>query len=323
MLQRQRPRRRDIHMTTSTPRRRGRLPLALATGLGLLLLLSGCSAGSAPEAGTPASGGDVGQEYRDEAGTPDGGVPEAPAVPGDRKIARSATLELVVADVDRAASELRRVATLVGGMVTSESLQLSTDSEPGGYGTSELVVTVPSSRLDETLTLIAGLGKVTRRAVDSVDVTDTVVDVDSRVKTLRESIARLQALMERAGSVSDIAAVEAELTSRQSELEAMLARQQALQRQVDSSPVAVTLVTEATTLESDGPAGFLSGLESGWNAMVVAGQVGLTIVGALLPWLGVAAVVAAPLWWWGRRHRHVRTGTGKAGSQPPEGRGGA
>ncbi|MDQ7993583.1 MAG: DUF4349 domain-containing protein [Propionicimonas sp.] len=281
---------------TVTRSRSGWLP-ALAAGLALLLL-GGCSAGSAP-----ASGGAGAPAQPSEVAMPDGGAPEAPTIPGNRQIARSATLELVVPDVDRAAGELRRIAGLVGGLVTSESLQLPTDAEQY-YEPSVVVVTVPSGRLDESLTLMAGLGTVSRRTVESVDVTETLVDVDSRVKTLRESIARLQALMERAGSVSDIAAVESELTSRQAELESMLAQQKALRQQVASSPVTVTLET-AATVATDPPAGFLAGLASGWGALANAAGIGLTILGALVPWLALAALVGLPLAWW-RHRRRVR-----------------
>jgi len=301
-------------MTTKIAVRPGWLAV-LATSLALLLL-GGCSAGSASQvepADAPAQPGEA---------VPDaGGAPEAPTVPGNRQIARSAAVMLVVADVERTAGELRRVATLMGGMVTSEALQLRTGDEAGD-DLSRLVVTVPTARLDETLTLIAGLGEVSERTVESVDVTDAVVDVDSRVKTLRDSIARLQALMERAGSVSDIAAVEAELTSRQAELEAMLARQQALREQVASSPVTVTLSTEVVT-EPERPRGFLSGLASGWAAMLASAEVGLTVVGALLPWLVLAAVVAAPLWWWRRRRTRAATLGSPGRPTPASGPGGS
>ena len=230
----------------------------------------------------------------------DGGAPQAPNLPGERKLARSATVLLEVADVERAAAELRRLALVLGGMVTSEMVSLPTDSMPREYDTSHLVLSVPADRLEETLTMIAGLGEVRSRTIESVDVTDAVVDVDSRVKTMRESIARLQELMRRAGSVGDIAQVESELTQRQSELEALLAQQASLKQRVSTSPVTVTLVTP-DTLVAGGPGGFLAGLTSGWEALVASGVVALTVVGALLPWLAIVALIAAPFLVWRRR----------------------
>lgn len=298
-------------MTTGSPRP-ARLAAALVAALAFVLL-GGCSGGS-PASGEAPAGAPA--QPAEEPIPDDGGAPQAPTLPGDRQLARSATVTLEVTEVERAAAELRRVALLMGGMVTSEVVSLPTDSAPRDYDTSRLVLTVPAERLEETLTLVAGLGEVRARTIESVDVTDSVVDVESRVKTMRESIARLQALMARAGSVSDIAQVEAELTQRQAELEALLAQQASLAQQVATSPVAVTLVTAETVVE-DGPRGFLAGLESGWDTMVASGVIALTIVGALLPWLALVAVVAVPIWLWRRRRAAARAARQPAPPAPP------
>lgn len=263
---------------------------------GLALLVTGCSgAGS----GVPAA--------RAPEGPADGGLPEAPApapVPGERQIARTANISLVVADVAKASVELRRVAESVNGLVTSENISLpADDDESGGYA--EAVVSVPADRLDESLTLIGGLGEVRQRSVQSVDVTDSVLDVDARVKTMRESIARLQDLMERAGSVAEIAAVEAELSQRQADLESLLAQQKNLQDRVAMSPITVALYPPERAFEA-GADGFVGGLLAGWSAMVTAGRIALTVVGALLPWAVLAALIGVPLLWWRRRRRAAR-----------------
>jgi hypothetical protein len=47
--------------------------------------------------------------------------------------------------------------------------------------------------------------------------------------------------------------------------------------------------------------GFLAGLRSGWKAFQASLTVGLTVLGALLPWLIVVAVIGVPLRSWLRR----------------------
>jgi hypothetical protein len=227
--------------------------------LAVVGLLAGCSAaGSSPAAGPAEDRGEVAP------------VPASGEVPGDvgssldRKIARTATISLVIDDVAATAAQLRGVAQSVGGIVTDELLQLPVPddaSRPWGT-TSTVVLSVPATALDRTLDLAAGLGEVTDRTISSTDVTDEVVDVDARVTTMRESIARLQELMDRAGSVSEIARVESELTSRQAELESLLARQKALSAMVETSPVTVTLTPRAIAVPK-APDGFLSGLAAG------------------------------------------------------------
>lgn len=291
---------------TFDPRRWWRRIALFFVGLGLVAA-AGCSAGDAASRVAPAA---ESVPMSGEAAA-DGAMPEegGPLSTADRQIARYASIDLVVADIERASDELRRVAGAVGGLITSESLSLPVDATQRKYPNhSVVVVTVPATRLDEALTAVAGLGEVTQRSVESVDVTDAVVDVDARVTTMRESIERLQELMARAGSVTEIARVESELTGRQAELEALLAQQKSLSQQVETSPITVSLVTRA---EATSPAlgGFLPGLEAGWNSMVTAGQVALTVLGALLPYLVLAAVVVVPVVLVRRRRRTRATTT--------------
>lgn len=273
-----------------------------ATVAGLMLLLTGCGAGGG---GMPADGG------MPEAPAPMPQEPDSPAGPGERQIARTAAINLVVTDVRQVATQLRQVAETVGGMVTSESISLpAQDEEWSDY--SQVVVTVPSDRLDEALNLIGGLGEVRHRSIEAVDVSDSVLDIDARVKTMRESIARLQELMERAGSVAEIAAVEAELSQRQAELESLLAQQKNLRDRVAMAPISVGLYPPDRAVQA-GAVGFVGGLVIGWESLVSAGRVALTAVGVLLPWLALVALVATPLVWWRRRRRASRP---KAPDQP-------
>ena len=279
---------------------------AVAAGLALL---AGCSGGFSA-GGAPMPEGVPGAPQE-----PD--EPQPSSAPGGRLMARTASVTLVVPDVEIAAGELQKVAAATGGLVTSENLSLpGADEEWTGY--SQVVVSVPAEKLDEALGLIGALGEIRQRSIESVDVTDAVLDVDARVKSLRESIARLQELMSRAGSVADIAAVEAELSRRQAELESLLAQQKNLQNRVAMSPISVALYPPELAVEAGGP-GFLGGLMAGWATMVTAGQAALTLVGWLIPWVALAAIVGGPLLWWRRRHRAAKPSAAGPASAPPGG----
>ena len=54
--------------------------------------------------------------------------------------------------------------------------------------------------------------------------------------------------------------------------------------------------------------GFLTGLRHGWTALTGTVVVGLTALGAVLPFAVLLAAVGLPLWWWARR----RAGAGPA-----------
>lgn len=266
------------------------LPLAVACAV-----LGGCSSlgqGSASSADAPAAGNGrvVAQDGSQSVEKSGGSVPQSPVL-DTQQITRSATMTLIVKDTVSAATRLRTIASVHGGLVTTENV-LSGDKQ---YEASTLVLSVPADELDNTLSDIAGVGDVTLRTIQSTDVTTQVADVESRITTMRDSIARLQELLSRAGSITEIAQVENELTSRQADLESLLAQQKALAKRVAQSPITVTLTTDRTPVPVPVETGFLAGLKAGWHALTTVGVGLLTVLGAVLPFLAVLAVIAVPV----------------------------
>jgi hypothetical protein len=283
------------------------LPLALA-----LALLGGCSsAKTSASDGYGASGSNgrvpgVGALPADSTTQTktDGSLPQTPVIDGPQ-ITRSATMTVVVPDEAVAATRLRAIATSHGGVVTTENVV--SGGEKALYAVSTVVLSVPADQLDTTLNDIRALGEVTLRTIESSDVSAKVADVDSRIQTMRTSIARIQDLLTRAGSITEIAQVESELTRRQSDLESLLAQQKVLAQRVAQSPVTVTLTRVAVVETPPVPAtGFLAGLRAGWHALVVFGTGLLTVIGAMLPFLAVLGLVAGPVVWLLGRRRASR-----------------
>jgi hypothetical protein len=242
-------------------------------------------------------------------------LPQTPVV-DQQQIIRSATMTVVVPDENQAATRLRAIASAHGGTVTTENVV--SGGEKSQYAQSTIVISVPAEELDAALSAIAALGDVSLRTIESTDVTAKVADVDSRIKTMRTSIARMQDLLTRAGSVTEIAQVEAQLTSRESDLESLLAQQKALAQRVAQSPITVTLTRVAVVEPNPVPeTGFIAGLKAGWHAFTVFGIGLLTVAGALLPFLGLLALIGAPVVWLLRRRGRGRTSTTVPSSGSP------
>ncbi|HMO11820.1 MAG TPA: DUF4349 domain-containing protein, partial [Actinotalea sp.] len=68
------------------------------------------------------------------------------------------------------------------------------------------------------------------------------------------------------------------------------------------STVTINLLTEEA-VPDEPPTGFLTGLASGWKALVSFLTALVSTVGVLLPWLGLAAVVTLVVWPLARRAR--------------------
>jgi hypothetical protein len=241
------------------------------------------------------------------------------------QLIRTADIVLQVDHLDTSAARVRAVAQSVGGTVSSEvttfpdsptsTTQQGTEGSPDAGttvrstrpGESVIVLRVPVASLDQALERVTAVGTVLSRTSTSQDVTADLADVGSRVKTQQASVERVRQLLAKANSLQDIVTLEAELTRRQSDLEALEARRASLADRAALSTLTVTLRTPTVTEQVDTSNGFTAGLRRGWQAVIASTTVVLTLLGALLPLIVLAAVVGIPLTWWIRRRRASRT----------------
>jgi len=257
------------------------------------LLFAGCSSkamssgGAYPQAPAPAASEAAGMP------APQAPLPQGPSDDAGRMIARTASVTIVVDDVKAATQSLENLAATLNGWVTTESMSLP-QNDPTSQAYASIVIAVPAESFNDALGKIDAIGKVTDRSIQAEDVTEQVVDIDSRIKTMRASIARLQELMAQSGSVSDIAAVERELTQREADLESLLAQQKSLQQRVSTSTIAINVMTP-TVEQQQQKTGFVSALKAGWDAMTTAGRYLIIVIGALLPWAALAAIITVPI----------------------------
>lgn len=273
---------------------RARIGMALAVGI-LAVLVAGCSGddtaggygATSERAEAPAAqaAGEAGSGAMDRAsGTASDGSAQdlSTSQLTDRKLARSARMSLRTNDVDTAATEARRIVGDAGGYVASERTRRD-------WAT--LTLTVPSEEMDAVLDKLADLGNRTSRQIDVEDLTDQIIDVDSRVASQRESVLRVRELLDQAKSISDLVAIEGELAEREAELESLLARQDALRGQVAMAPITLTLREKPADNDDDG--GFLGGLATGWGAFTAFLGGTAVVLGASLPFLALVGVVVA------------------------------
>ena len=286
------------------PQRRLR---AVATALAVLVVLatgvscssdgvgtSSSSAGGAPPLVAPADSGAVaergvaaapGQVDKDQPAGP------APAEPlsTERAVVRNAHLGLDAADLSTAVRKVRSIASAAAGLV-------ATENQSGEDGAS-LTLRVPADRLESVIEQVSALGTVTSRRSQTTDVTEQVVDLDARVASQQASVDRIRALLARAESIGDIASIESQLAQREGELNSLKNRLAALNGKVALSTLNVDI---------DGPGalpppaadtpGFLAGIAAGWQTLVRIAIVAGAVIGFLVPYLPVIAVVAGIVW---------------------------
>lgn len=262
------------------PRARSAAALLVLAGA---LALAGCSGSGDASSASSTTGGTSGSEAgAAPAVAKDGAVPGAAAVPlSGRSVVRTGASTVQVDDVRTAADRARAVAEQAGGAL---------EAEDASGGRDVLRLRVLPDQLVPGLDALARLGHETSRTVGSQDVTDEVVDVQSRIASQQASVDRVRALLAAATAVPDLVAVERELAQRESDLESLEARQKALQGQTDLATITLELVARTAPAAASG---FRDGLSSGAHAFVAAARVSAVVLGAVLPFL---PFLAAVLW---------------------------
>ncbi|MEU3653725.1 DUF4349 domain-containing protein [Streptomyces sp. NPDC032161] len=288
--------------TARHPRRtRRRSRTALAAGLlAGLLALSGCGAGDAGETRSADSGKAAAPRERAASDASAGqaeGAGDSPAegrktggLPAGVHVIRTATLSVEVRDVPKAAAAARAAASEAGGLVADER----TERVDATRETSHIVLRVPQDAYETVLKDLAGTGKLRSRTSSAKDVTDQVVDVESRIASQRASVARVRKLMDRADALSDVVTLEGELSSRQAALESLLAQQASLKDRTSLATITLDLsepVRSPETNDDDDPPGFLDALGNGWNAFLTVLRWGSVVLGATAPFLVTIVVL--------------------------------
>lgn len=301
--------------------------LLLLPAVLLVLLLSGCSSDGTGDSGTGDSGGGdsattsleepadrgsldgAADQAGDEAAAEDGGSRDSgsqgsgpagnrQAVDPAEAVISTAVVSLESGDVTRARQKVRELTDRFEGQVADE------ESESGDEGIvhSRLVLRIPTADFSAAIEALEQVGKLDASTRTTEVVTDQVRDVAARVRAQEQSLRRLEALMARAKNLDEIIRLEAELGRRQADLDALKARQATLADRTAMSTITVHLSrTEEGPVEDeadeDEARGFLAGLSAGWSGLAATATLVATVVGALLPWVPVLALVVVPLWW--------------------------
>ena len=91
---------------------------------------------------------------------------------------------------------------------------------------------------------MGSIGEIRTQNVTADDVTERVVDLESRISTAEASVERLKGFLEEATDIETIAELEAQLLQRETDLETMRGSLRTLQDRVDLATIYLTL-TEA------------------------------------------------------------------------------
>lgn len=211
----------------------------------------------------------------------EGGSPQASSIPSERKLMRSASLEIEVGDLEKARRETQAIVEKAQGFIANTSSY----EDNAGQKALAISIRVPAQKLDDSITAIKAIGRVKEERVGAEDVTEQYIDLEARLANSKRLEQRLLALLEsKASRLKDLLDTERELARVRTDIETMEGRKRFLDNRISLSTINVTF-TE--------PRGFGRGIFAplaGSFQRALAAFTGslatlIVVVSALVPWI--------------------------------------
>ncbi len=290
---------------------RGRLLILAALGA-LALALAACggdladqSGGVGDVAGQPPPAADEALKGGVSSDSVSGGETgqDLPSVT-DRKIVRTATLELSVEDVGGAVQEIDTIATTAGGFVSGSSVFVEpaddTGAETQRTQTATITIRVPSGAYAGVMAKLRGIAKeVESETSEASEVTEEYTDLQSRLRNLEATERASLELLTKAATIPDILSVQDRLNSVRLEIEQVQGRINVLDDLTDLATITVKLRVPAVVAQEKDQGWAEEAWSASWEASQDAAVVLGTIAiagGVLLLWLVPLALVGGLGW---------------------------
>lgn len=155
-----------------------------------------------------------------------------------RKLIFTAQLQVEVDDVAAASAEATEIVQSMGGFLFGQN------TVGGDEAVSELTFKVLPDDFNRTLEALGSVGELRNQSVTTDDVTERIVDLESRIQVAELGVERLRAALESSQSLEDYAEIERLLLDRESGLEVMRGQLRTLQDRVDLATITLTLTQD-------------------------------------------------------------------------------
>lgn len=166
-------------------------------------------------------------------------------------------------------------------------------------------IALPTPQAKPFLERVRALGEVLSERTSLENLTQAYTDLESRLKSKEEAIARIRDLMQKSTSPSDILSAERAMQELLRERDELRSQFEAMQRQVQTVQFDLTLRNPRYVEYSEGGnywSQLLRSLKAGWEGFVY-----FTFAVAYLWWLWI--LLGVLIWWVRRKTRHaVRAG---------------
>ena len=273
------------------------------------------SDGAPRDAAVPATGGTGGVAVASLGGGTDSFGGGTLSLIIDRKIIRTATIELTVDDVPGAIERIEIAAAAAGGFVSGSSLTIEQQPPPDDPEEEQeirqrgnITIRVPAESYASVMSALRGIvddpRDITSLTEDTSEVTEEYSDLQARQRNLEATEVQYLELLSRAESINDVLLVQDRLNSVRLEIEQVQGRLQLLDDLTSmatittflSQPPLVVLPIDPEPEESWSAEAW----ENAWNAsedgLEALGVAAIT-GGVVLVWLLIPGTLLLGGWW--------------------------
>lgn len=155
-----------------------------------------------------------------------------------RKLIFTARVEVGVDDVAAASAEATSIIEDMGGFLFGQN------TVGGSQPSSELTFKVLPDDFNRALDALGTVGELRNQSVSTDDVTERIVDLESRIEVAELGVERLRNSLETTTDLDDFAQVERLLLERESDLEVMRGQLRTLQDRVDLATITLTVTQD-------------------------------------------------------------------------------
>lgn len=169
----------------------------------------------------------------------------------DKKIIKSASLNLEVKDYNSFYISLREKVRAAGGYIAQEE-----QSQSGYKIENSLTIKVPVDQFDNAVVqLTSSTEKINEKKITSQDVTTEVIDTKSRIEAKRQVRLRYLDLLKQAKNMEEILSVQSEINGIQEEIESAAGRIEYLGHSSTFSTIHITYyqVLNSSAKDTDKP----------------------------------------------------------------------
>lgn len=162
----------------------------------------------------------------------------------EAKIIRSGYINIEVTDLPKSFDEVILRTRDFSGFVERSNMMSESKN-------ANISVRIPKERFDDYIAVVEKLGQVKEKNISEVNVTQSYIDMDSRLNNLKSQEERIRQILMKAEKIQEIIEIERELSRVRSEIESLTRNLRNIDNQVSYSSLNINLSVDRNPFWDD------------------------------------------------------------------------